>query len=67
MSSTGTPGNAHDSVARRGAQATRQERELAATLFGLTPAARQVARDSILEITNEQFDDTFTTNCYANF
>ncbi len=30
-------------------------------------AARQVARDSILEISNEQFDETFKTNMYANF
>jgi len=30
-------------------------------------AARQVSRDSILEITNEQFDETFKTNIYANF
>ena len=30
-------------------------------------AARQVSRDSILEITSEQFDETFKTNIYANF
>jgi NAD(P)-dependent dehydrogenase (short-subunit alcohol dehydrogenase family) len=30
-------------------------------------AGRQVARDSILQITNEQFDETFKTNIYANF
>lgn len=30
-------------------------------------AARQVAQDSILEITTEQFDETFKTNIYANF
>jgi len=30
-------------------------------------AARQISHDSILEITNEQFDDTFKTNMYANF
>jgi NAD(P)-dependent dehydrogenase (short-subunit alcohol dehydrogenase family) len=30
-------------------------------------AARQVSRESILEITNEQFDATFKTNIYANF
>jgi len=30
-------------------------------------AARQVARDSILDITAEQFDETFKTNVYAMF
>jgi NAD(P)-dependent dehydrogenase (short-subunit alcohol dehydrogenase family) len=30
-------------------------------------AGRQISRDSILEITNEQFDETFKTNIYANF
>ena len=30
-------------------------------------AARQVARKSVLEITSEQFDETFKTNIYANF
>jgi NAD(P)-dependent dehydrogenase (short-subunit alcohol dehydrogenase family) len=30
-------------------------------------AARQIARKSVLEITTEQFDETFKTNIYANF
>jgi len=30
-------------------------------------AARQIARPSVLEITSEQFDETFKTNVYANF
>ena len=30
-------------------------------------AGRQISRDSILEITSEQFDETFKTNIYANF
>jgi NAD(P)-dependent dehydrogenase (short-subunit alcohol dehydrogenase family) len=30
-------------------------------------AARQFSRDSILDITNEQFDETFKTNVYAMF
>jgi NAD(P)-dependent dehydrogenase (short-subunit alcohol dehydrogenase family) len=30
-------------------------------------AARQESRDSILDISTEQFDDTFKTNIYANF
>jgi hypothetical protein len=30
-------------------------------------AARQISRDSILDITTENFDDTFKTNIYANF
>ena len=30
-------------------------------------AGRQISHDSILEITNEQFDETFKTNIYANF
>jgi NAD(P)-dependent dehydrogenase (short-subunit alcohol dehydrogenase family) len=30
-------------------------------------AARQVAKESILDITTEQFDDTFKTNVYAMF
>jgi NAD(P)-dependent dehydrogenase (short-subunit alcohol dehydrogenase family) len=30
-------------------------------------AARQIARKSVLDITTEQFDETFKTNIYANF
>ncbi len=30
-------------------------------------AARQVSRDSILDIDEQEFDDTFKTNIYANF
>jgi NAD(P)-dependent dehydrogenase (short-subunit alcohol dehydrogenase family) len=30
-------------------------------------AGRQISHDSILDITTEQFDDTFKTNIYANF
>ena len=30
-------------------------------------AARQIAHESILEITDENFDETFKTNVYANF
>ena len=30
-------------------------------------AGRQISRDSILEITTEDFDETFKTNIYANF
>jgi NAD(P)-dependent dehydrogenase (short-subunit alcohol dehydrogenase family) len=30
-------------------------------------AARQIAKKSVLEITTEQFDETFKTNIYANF
>ena len=30
-------------------------------------AARQIARKSVLDITTEQFDETFRTNIYANF
>lgn len=30
-------------------------------------AARQISHDSILDITTENFDDTFKTNIYANF
>jgi NAD(P)-dependent dehydrogenase (short-subunit alcohol dehydrogenase family) len=30
-------------------------------------AARQVSRDSILDIEEQEFDDTFKTNIYANF
>jgi NAD(P)-dependent dehydrogenase (short-subunit alcohol dehydrogenase family) len=30
-------------------------------------AARQISHDSILDITDDDFDNTFKTNIYANF
>ncbi|WP_374358123.1 SDR family oxidoreductase [Pseudoduganella danionis] len=42
-------------------------RELGGLDILVNNAARQIAHDSILDITSEQFDDTFKTNVYAMF
>jgi NAD(P)-dependent dehydrogenase (short-subunit alcohol dehydrogenase family) len=42
-------------------------RELGGLDILVNNAARQVAKKSVLEITTEQFDETFKTNIYANF
>ena len=42
-------------------------RELGGLDILVNNAARQIARESILDITTEQFDETFKTNVYAMF
>jgi NAD(P)-dependent dehydrogenase (short-subunit alcohol dehydrogenase family) len=45
----------------------RAARELGGLNILVSNAARQISRDSVLEITDEDFDDTFKTNVYAMF
>jgi NAD(P)-dependent dehydrogenase (short-subunit alcohol dehydrogenase family) len=45
----------------------RAVRELGGLDILVNNAARQIAKESVLEITTEQFDETFKTNVYAMF